>query len=204
MAVCLQKPECCFLPSVSLETFGGIEMVGTSLESRNCSPVLAWGLVQRWFWWAGAQVFGTYRQAVFIGVEVYSNRLKYLQNCAALSLLALCSCCLKPSVKSGSLLFPPPIFSPCFPQNSIEIFAPLIKTEVWGEGGLCIKKSVTVYYWINNLMWILLLYFLCSIFGLVCISQQLANSFFLFLCNWRTHKYLCEFLHPEFLFFARD
>lgn len=177
-------------------------MVWASLESLNCSPVVAWGLVQHWFWWAGAQVFGTYRQAVFIGVEVYSNWLKYLQNCAALSLLALCSCCLKSSVRSGSLSSPH-LFHHLASLKTPLKFLPL-SSKLRGGGGLCIKKSVTVYYWINNLMWILLLYFLCSIFGLVCISQQLAKSFFLFLCKWWTHKSLCEFLHPEFLFFARD
>lgn len=48
MAVCIQEPEYCFLPSVSLENFDGIETIGTSLECLNCSPVLA-GTA----WWPG-------------------------------------------------------------------------------------------------------------------------------------------------------
>lgn len=41
MAICIQEPEYCFLFSVSLENFDGIETIGTSLERLNCSPVLA-------------------------------------------------------------------------------------------------------------------------------------------------------------------
>lgn len=81
------------------------------------------------FWLAWVQVTSTYSQLIFIAVEVYSNLLKYLQNYAALSLLAVCSCCLKLSVKSGSPSSPLLFSNPASLKTPLNFFAPLIKTD---------------------------------------------------------------------------
>lgn len=142
MAVCVQVPEYCFLPLVSLEIFNGIEIIWNSFQCLNYSAVFT-GTVclgsgptlvdssgnQHWFRWAWAQVTSTYKQSIFITVEVYSDLVKYLQNYAALSLLAVCSCRLIPSVKSGSLSSPHLFSTPAFLKTPLNFFAPFVKTD---------------------------------------------------------------------------
>lgn len=70
MAICVQEPEYCFLPSVSLEIFDGIEIIGTSLECLNCSLVLA-GTA----WWPGVwpNVGGHQLESALIPVSLVSG-----------------------------------------------------------------------------------------------------------------------------------
>lgn len=84
---------------------------------------------QHWFRWAWAQVTSSYKQSIFITVEVYSDLVKYLQNYAALSLLAVCSCQLIPSVKSGSLSSPHLFSTPASLKTPLNFFAPFLKTD---------------------------------------------------------------------------
>lgn len=125
---------------------GGPES-GPTLVDTNWNPP--------WFQWAWAQVTSTYTKLIFIAVEVYSNLVKYLQKYAALSLLAVCSCLLNPSVKSGFLSFPT-WFPTLLPSKLHWTFHPSHQNW-WGT--LYKEKCHCFNYWINNLMWILLLYF---------------------------------------------
>lgn len=102
---------------------------------------------QQWLQWAWAQVSGTYRKAMFIAVEVYSNPVEYLQSSAALPLLAVCSCCLKPSVESGFPSLPPACSLSLLPSKLH--WTPLLPSSKPVRGG-SVERKVSLFDLLNK------------------------------------------------------